>query len=113
MLDHTVTSICYYNGAWGTGDVPLMTSATNAAWLANAVFDGARAFESIAFPAIAEHHISLGLGWAATPTLALNAGFTYSPKAKLSGSNAAEQGLVSYETTMSQFAADLGVGWKF
>lgn len=48
MLDDTVTSICYYNGAWGVGEVPLMTSATNAAWLANAVFDGARAFEGVA-----------------------------------------------------------------
>ena len=48
MLDATVTSICYFNGAWGTGAVPLMTSATNAAWLANAVFDGARAFEGVA-----------------------------------------------------------------
>lgn len=48
MLDETVTSICYYNGTWGTGEVPLMTSATNAAWLANAVFDGARAFEGVA-----------------------------------------------------------------
>ncbi len=48
MLDTTVTSICYYNGTWGTGEVPLMTSATNAAWLANAVFDGARAFEGVA-----------------------------------------------------------------
>lgn len=48
MLDDTVTSICYYNGTWGTGEVPLMTSATNAAWLANAVFDGARAFEGVA-----------------------------------------------------------------
>jgi branched-chain amino acid aminotransferase len=48
MLDEKVTSICYYNGAWGTGEVPLMTSATNAAWLANAVFDGARAFEGVA-----------------------------------------------------------------
>jgi len=48
MLDTTVTSICYYNGTWGTGEVPLMTSATNAAWLANTVFDGARAFEGVA-----------------------------------------------------------------
>lgn len=48
MLDATVTSICYFNGTWGVGEVPLMTSATNAAWLANAVFDGARAFEGVA-----------------------------------------------------------------
>lgn len=48
MSDVALTSICYFNGQWGTGDVPLMTSATNAAWLANAVFDGARAFEGVA-----------------------------------------------------------------
>lgn len=48
MSDAALTSICYFNGQWGTGDVPLMTSATNAAWLANAVFDGARAFEGVA-----------------------------------------------------------------
>lgn len=79
--------------------------------------DASRAFESIAFPAIAEHHVALGLGWAATPSLMVNAGLTYSPKAKLSGANAAPppagQGIASYETTMSQIAADLGVGWRF
>jgi branched-chain amino acid aminotransferase len=48
MTDRTITSICYYNGQWGTGPVPLMTSNTNAAWLANAVFDGARSFEGVA-----------------------------------------------------------------
>ncbi|MFN7976776.1 MAG: branched-chain amino acid aminotransferase [Vicinamibacterales bacterium] len=48
MPDATLTSICYFNGQWGTGAVPIMTSATNAAWLANAVFDGARAFEGVA-----------------------------------------------------------------
>lgn len=48
MSDATLTSICYFNGQWGTGAVPIMTSATNAAWLANAVFDGARAFEGVA-----------------------------------------------------------------
>ena len=47
MSDPNLTSICYYNGQWGTGAVPLMTSHTNAAWLANAVFDGARAFEGV------------------------------------------------------------------
>lgn len=48
VLDNSVTSICYYDGKWSTGPVPLMTSATNAAWLANTVFDGARAFEGVA-----------------------------------------------------------------
>lgn len=48
MNDAALTSICYFNGQWAEGEVPLMTSATNAAWLANAVFDGARAFEGVA-----------------------------------------------------------------
>ncbi len=48
MSDSNLTSICFYNGHWGTGAVPLMTSHTNAAWLANTVFDGARSFEGVA-----------------------------------------------------------------
>ena len=46
-LDADATSICYFENTWKQGDVPLMTSATNAAWLANTVFDGARAFEGV------------------------------------------------------------------
>ena len=42
------TSICYSHGRWAEGAVPLMSSATHAAWLASAVFDGARAFEGVA-----------------------------------------------------------------
>jgi branched-chain amino acid aminotransferase len=48
MSDASVSSICYFNGHWGTGAVPLMTSLTNAAWLANTIFDGARSFEGVA-----------------------------------------------------------------
>jgi branched-chain amino acid aminotransferase len=47
QLDAHATSICYFKGVWKEGAVPLMTSATNAAWLANTVFDGARAFEGV------------------------------------------------------------------
>jgi branched-chain amino acid aminotransferase len=46
-LDATATSICYFNDTWREGEVQLMSSATNAAWLANTVFDGARAFEGV------------------------------------------------------------------
>jgi branched-chain amino acid aminotransferase len=48
MSDKTIQSICFLDGEWHSGPVPLMTSNTNAAWLANAVFDGARAFEGVA-----------------------------------------------------------------
>src|ERR1700752_391381 len=47
-IDAAPPSICYFRGQWAEGAVPLMTSATNAAWLANTVFDGARAFEGVA-----------------------------------------------------------------
>ena len=47
-LDASATSICYFKDTWTEGEVPLMSSATNAAWLANTVFDGSRAFEGVA-----------------------------------------------------------------
>jgi long-chain fatty acid transport protein len=75
--------------------------------------DANRAFEAIAFPAVAESHITVGLGWDATESLAVNLAAMYSPKVSLKGANAAEQGLLAYETAMSQYSIDLGVGWKF
>ncbi len=44
----TPSSICYYNGAWHQGPTPIMDSESNAGWLANTVFDGARAFAGTA-----------------------------------------------------------------
>jgi branched-chain amino acid aminotransferase len=46
-LDDSATSICYFHGAWREGPVPLKTSTTNAAWLANTVLDGARVCEGV------------------------------------------------------------------
>lgn len=74
--------------------------------------DKDRAFEDIAFPAIAEHHVTAGLGYAFTPALAANLGGMYAPKAKLSGANL-NQGLASYETSMSQYSIDAGVSYRF
>jgi long-chain fatty acid transport protein len=83
-----------------------------------------RAFESIAFPAIAEHHISLGLGYS-FGQLAVNVGGTYAPKVSQSGSNPLPppgtpgypgpygQGIQSYTTSMSQIAIDAGVAYRF
>lgn len=42
------SSICYFEGAWHEGPTPIMDSETNAAWVANTVFDGARAFGGLA-----------------------------------------------------------------
>lgn len=75
--------------------------------------DKSRAFENIAFPAIAEHHVSLGAGYVVMPGLEINAGATYAPKVTISGENAAEQGIAAYSTSMSQIAIDVGAAWKF
>ena len=72
-----------------------------------------RAFENIAFPAVAEHHITAGAGYAVTDKLAINVAGMFSPKSKVSGANAAGQGIVAYETNMSQFSIDVGVAWQF
>ncbi len=74
--------------------------------------DPTRAFENIAFPAIAEHHFTAGVGYE-LGTFAVNVAAMYSPESKLSGGNAAEQFIVSYDTKMSQLAFDLGVAYRF
>ncbi len=79
--------------------------------------DPDRAFENIAFPAVAESHITAGLGWDITPAWGLQVGGMYSPKATVTGSNpvsplAGGQGIGAYESAMSQYSIDLGVSWK-
>jgi long-chain fatty acid transport protein len=73
--------------------------------------DASRAFENIAFPAIAEHHFTAGAGYAFSG-LTVNAAVMYSPESKLSGGNAGQQ-IATYETKMSQLAFDLGVSYRF
>jgi long-chain fatty acid transport protein len=73
--------------------------------------DASRAFENIAFPAVAEHHFTAGAGYA-VGDLTLNVAAMYVPESKVSGGNAA-QGIASYSTRMSQVAFDLGVGYRF
>jgi len=74
--------------------------------------DEDRAFENIAFPAVAEHHVTLGAGYD-IGGLSVNLAGVWSPEAKISGSNLAEQGIGPYESKMSQVQVDLGVGYKF
>ncbi|BDG05898.1 OmpP1/FadL family transporter [Anaeromyxobacter oryzae] len=73
--------------------------------------DKSRAFENIAFPAVAEHHFTAGAGYA-FGDLTVNVAAMYVPTAKLSGSNPA-QGISAYTTEMSQVAFDLGVAYRF
>lgn len=76
-----------------------------------------RAFENIAFPAIAEQHFTAGIGINLTKQFTLNFGGVYSPSATLTGSNAgfppAGQAINSYETSMSQYSIDTGLSYVF
>lgn len=74
--------------------------------------DKTRAFENIAFPAVAEYHYTAGFGIAFNNNLTLNVGGMYSPEATLKGSNTT-QGIASYETSMSQYSLDMGIAYVF
>jgi long-chain fatty acid transport protein len=75
-----------------------------------------RAFENIAFPAVAEQHYTLGVGLNLSEKFALNVGGMYSPEVTLKGSNPgmppAGQMIDSYETKMSQYSLDVGLAYK-
>jgi len=73
--------------------------------------DKERAFENVAFPAIAEHHVTAGVGYD-VGHVSIAAAVMYSPESTLTGSNMA-QGIASYETKMSQLAFDLGATYRF
>ncbi len=79
--------------------------------------DENRAFENIAFPAVSEHHITLGFGIHFNEKFTLNVGTMYSPKASITGSNFLPppmgQGVGSYRTSMSQYSIDLGLAYRF
>ena len=115
-LDAAATTICYFQGRWTEGAVPLMSSTTNAAWLANTVFDGARAFEGVA-PDLDRHcervvRSAAGLGLQPTKTaeeilaLALE-GVGYFPHGTplyIRPMFWAETGLVLVDSSSTQFA---------
>ena len=75
--------------------------------------DKTRAFENMAFPAIAEQHFTAGIGVLLAEKLTLNIGGMYSPEATLKGANAAGQFIASYETRMSQYSIDMGIAYQF
>jgi long-chain fatty acid transport protein len=76
-----------------------------------------RAFENIAFPAIAEQHFTAGIGINLTKQFCLNIGGMYSPSVTLTGANGgfppAGQAISSYETSMSQYSIDMGISYVF
>lgn len=72
--------------------------------------DAARAFENVAFPAVAEHHITLGAGYD-LGRFSVNVAGMYVPESKISGANTAQQ-IPAYTTKMSQLEFDLGLAYR-
>ena len=68
------------------------------------------AFNLVGFPAIAEHHITLGAGYQFTKHFTLNVSYVYSPEAKRKitfGNN------TILETKMTQQSIGIGLDWDF
>jgi long-chain fatty acid transport protein len=74
--------------------------------------DEDRAFENVAFPAIAEYHYTAGIGITFDNNLTLNIGGMYSPEAKIDGANMSQY-FAHYETKMSQYSLDMGIAYVF
>jgi long-chain fatty acid transport protein len=74
--------------------------------------DKTRAFENLAFPAVAEHHITAGVAYGVMKDLSISLAGMYAPQAKISGGNAQTQYIASYDTAMSQYHVELGVSYK-
>jgi len=73
--------------------------------------DSSRAFENIAFPAIAEHHITAGVGIRLKEDLEINLGFMYAPKVSLDTANSA-QFIDAAKTEMSQYSVSMGLAYR-
>lgn len=74
--------------------------------------DSSRAFETIAFPAIAEHHITGGLARKLTNKLILNLGAMYAPDVSFKAANS-NQLIDTATTRMSQYSVDIGITYLF
>ncbi|HET8725731.1 MAG TPA: outer membrane protein transport protein [Anaeromyxobacteraceae bacterium] len=87
--------------------------------------DASRAFENIAFPAVAENHVTLGAGFNLGKHVAINVGGMWAPSASITGSNPNfpfgtpgypgpyGQGIATYTTSMTQVGLDGGIAYKF
>ncbi len=67
-------------------------------------------FNIIGFPAVAEHHITLGAGYQFTKHFTLNVSYVYSPKAdvKLTSNNGTD-----IKSEMTQQSIGIGLDWNF
>ncbi len=71
-------------------------------------------FRIVGFPAIVEHHVTLGVGYDMSNSFALHAGYmhAFQKTFKESGTNLAGQP-VSLESTLSEDSVEFGLTWRF
>ena len=71
-------------------------------------------FRLIGFPALAEHHLTLGVGYDFTPTFSMNLGYMHAFKNTLSETGTDVTGTpVEIESELTENAIDFGLTWRF
>lgn len=101
----------------GAQVTPMKGLDVRAGWDYGAMpLDKSRAFENLVFPAVAEHHFTLGAGYAVADRVTVDVTGMYSPEAKITGANPGPppgQMIDTYTAKMSQFQIDLGASYRF
>ncbi len=71
-------------------------------------------FRTLGFPAIVEHHLTLGIGYDVTPHFTVNVGFMHAFQNSITahGTNLFSQP-TSLKSTLSETGIDFGLSWKF
>lgn len=71
-------------------------------------------FRIIGFPAIVEHHVTLGIGYQFTDAFSLDLGFVYALENTMTETGTDFAGLpVELESTLSETSLDFGLTWRF
>lgn len=71
-------------------------------------------FRLIGFPALVEHHLTLGVGYEFTPTFSANLGYMHAFKNSLSETGKDVTGTdVEIESELTENAVDFGLTWRF
>jgi long-chain fatty acid transport protein len=72
------------------------------------------AFRTVGFPAIVEHHLTLGVGWAVWDNLVLNIGWMHAFNKNMSGTGTDFYGRpVTFSSDLYEDSIELGLTWRY